>query len=238
MKKEKHKELVFGLLCGIVTIPVGCFFGGLMCKIPVLTLLYDLLPLIVFSAVAAVGLWLIPRICVRILIVLGFLIKVLIAFGFVLGMIELTLGFKPIEGTADILATFEICFRAAIVLAGAFPLLFLLSKLLSKPLGTLGNKLEINSRSTLGFLSSPASNVPTFEAMNEMDDKGIVLNAAFAVSVSFVLADHLAFTLAIDASYLFPMMAAKIISGISALLLAGFLFQRGRQKTVDKHPEM
>lgn len=238
LKKEKHGALIFGLLCGVVTIPIGCFFGGLMCRIPVLPLLLDLLPLILFSTLTAIGLWLIPNVCIKIFTVVGYFIKVLIAFGFVLGMIDLLLGVKVIEGIADVSVAVDICFRAAVVLSGAFPLLFLLSKLLSKPLGALGDRLKIGPKATLGFLSTLASAVPTFEMMNEMNEKGIVLNAAFAVSAMSVLADHLAFTLAFDPAYLFPMMAAKMISGVSALLLAGFLFQRGRQKTVDKRSEM
>ena len=32
-KKTQHKELLLGLLCGIVTIPVDCIVSGIICKI-------------------------------------------------------------------------------------------------------------------------------------------------------------------------------------------------------------
>ena len=237
LKKEKHPDLMLGLLCGIVTIPVGCFVGGLICRIPILPLLLDLLPLIIFSALTAIGLWLIPKICIRIFTVLGYLIKIMVTVGLVLGLIELLLGVKPIESTGNAIDAAYICLNAAAVLSGALPLLFLLSKALAKPMGALGNRLKINGQSTLGFVSTLASNVPTFEIMNEMDQKGTILNSAFAVSASFLLADHLAFTLAFDQSYLLPMMVAKIISGLLAFLFAILIYKRANNTLNQKEKE-
>ena len=226
IKKEKHNDLMIGLLCGVITIPIGCFIGGLICKISVLSLLIDLLPLIIFSLITAIGLWLVPNICVKIFIGVGFILKLMIAFGFILGGIDLLLGIKVIEDTADVLYAAKICLSAAFVMSGAFPLLFIISKVLSKPLNAFGNYLKINNKSTLGFISTLANNVSTFEIMNGMDEKGTILNSAFAVSASFLLADHLAFTLAFEPSYLLSMIVAKIISGLAALILAIFVYKR------------
>ena len=44
VRREQHRELFFGILCGIATIPVGCFVSGLCLGIGVLPLLLDLLP--------------------------------------------------------------------------------------------------------------------------------------------------------------------------------------------------
>jgi ethanolamine transporter len=75
--KEHHKEVLVGLLCGIVTIPVGCLIGGLIANVPPLSLLIDLLPLLLFSGLIALGLFKIPHVCVKIFGVIGFLIKAL-----------------------------------------------------------------------------------------------------------------------------------------------------------------
>ncbi len=230
LKKEKHKELILGLLSGIVTIPVGCLVAGFICKIPFLALIFDLLPLIIFAAIIAVGLLLFPNVCIKIFNVLGALIKIIITVGLVLGMIELLLGIKPIASAAPASEGALICLNAAVVMAGAFPLLFILSKLLSKPMELLGKALKIEKQSTLGFVSTLANNVSTFEMMNDMDKKGTVLNSAFAVSASFVLADHLAFTLAFEPSYLLPMTLGKIVAGISAILFALVIYKKVGKK--------
>ena len=228
IKKDKQNELMLGLLCGIVTIPIGCFVGGLICRIPIIPLFCDLLPLIVFSIIIALGLWKIPKICIKIFAGLGFVMTVMITVGLIFGLIELLLGTKVIDGTANAMEAAGICLNAAAVMSGAFPLLFLISKILSKPLECLGNKLRINRQSTLGFLSTLANNVSTFEIMNDMDQKGTVLNSAFSVSASFLLADHLAFTLAYEPSYLLSMMAAKMTSGLFAVLFSTLIYKRAK----------
>ncbi len=226
LKKEKHKELMLGLLCGIVTIPLGCFVAGMISDIPIGLLLLNLLPLLLFASIIATGLILIPRICIKIFNILGTVIKILITVGLCLGMLEFLLDFKPIAGLAPFEEGAVVCLNAAIVMSGAFPMLHILSKLLAKPIKKLGAFLKINEKSTLGFVATLANNVSTFEMMNEMDPKGTVLNSAFAVSVSFILADHLAFTLAFDATYLWMMMVGKLVSGIFAILFALIVYSR------------
>lgn len=226
LKKEKHKDLLLGLLCGIVTIPIGSFLAGLICKIPVGVLLLNILPLIIFALLVATGLLLIPSICIKIFNILGTVIKIIITIGLALGILKFLTGAELIKGLTSIEEGAIICLNAAIVMSGAFPLLKLISKVLSKPIKVLGKALKINEKSTLGFVSTLATNTTTFEMMNEMDSKGSVLNSAFAVSASFALADHLAFTLAFAPSYLFPMITAKIVSGIFAVIFASVIYNK------------
>ncbi len=234
VKKEKHKELMLGLLCGIVTIPLGCFVAGLLSDIPIGLLLLNLLPLLLFALIIATGLMLIPQVCIKIFDILGIIIKILITIGLCLGMLEFLIGFKLIDGLATFEEGAKICLNGAIVMSGAFPMLYILSKLLKKPIKKLGLFWGINEKSTLGFVSSLASNVSTFEMMDEMDSKGAVLNSAFAVSASFVLADHLAFTLAFDATYLWMMMIGKLVSGLFALIFSLIVYNRIGHRIVAK----
>ncbi len=233
VKAEKHPKMLLGFLYGIVTVPVGCFFAGLVCRLPIGLLLLDLLPLLLFSALIAAGLLLCPKICVRIFSVLGAGIKILITAGLLLGMIRFLTGFELIKGLATLEEGAAVCLNASVVMAGAFPFLYLLSKLLARPMRKLGTALSVNETSALGFVSTLATNVTTFEMMNEMDDKGVVLNAAFTVSAAFTFAGHLAFTLAYDASYIFPMIVGKLSAGALALLLAVFMEGRGKAKAKD-----
>ena len=62
--------------------------------------------------------------------------------------------------------------------------------------------------------------------MDNMDDKGVMLNSAFAVSAAFTFAGHLAFTMAFDASYLLPMIVGKLTAGFLALALAFLLYSK------------
>lgn len=233
VRKEHHKEMFLGLLCGIVTVPVGCFVGGLICGLPILTLLLNLLPIILLAAVIAVGLMLVPGICVKIFSVFGVCIKILITFGLALGILKFLTGLEPIPGLATIEEGAAVCLNAAIVMTGMFPLIFIVSKLLKKPLVKIGKAAGISELSAMGFVSSLATSMTTFEMINDMDKKGIMLNSAFAVSAAFTFAGHIAFTMAFPGSngmYITAVTVGKLVSGVCALAFAVLLYSKSQKK--------
>ena len=61
--------------------------------------------------------------------------------------------------------------------------------------------------------------------MDKMDQKGVMLNSAFAVSAAFTFAGHLAFTVAFDPSYLLPVIVGKITAGILSVIVAGIVYK-------------
>ena len=81
-------------------------------------------------------------------------------------------------------------------------MMYLVGKLLHKPLQKLSGGIGIDPTSAVAFTGTLVTNATTFGMMDRMNKKGVALNAAFAVSASFVFGDHLAFTMAYDARYL------------------------------------
>ncbi len=233
VKKEQHKELFFGLLCGVVTVPIGSFVSGLILKINPLLLLLDLLPLIVIAISVGLMLVFIPKICIKCFSCFGFFMKLLAIVGLVcaiftfLTKMEISPHFDTFENAA------LICANACVTLSGALPFMFIVSKLLSKPLGKMGSRIGVDGVSALAFLGSLVTNASTFGMMEKMNKRGVVLNAAFAVSASFTFGSHLAFTMAFDSSYVLPMMVGKIISGVFAVLLAFFVY-KGDERESEK----
>lgn len=230
VEKEQHGSLFLGLLCGVVAVPFGCFAAGLVCGISIGALLLDLLPIFLMAAVIAVGLMLRPMLCVKIFRAVGFFIKALVIVGLVLGVAEFVLGITIIESLAPVEEGAMICFNASMTLCGAFPLIAVISRLLGRPLRALSRRMGVNETSALGLVANLASNSTVFGMMHKMDDKGVVLNAAFAASAAFVFGSHLAFTKAIDASYLGAMILAKLVAGALALLLATVVYGRVKKK--------
>ncbi len=226
VEKKNHKALMIGILCGIITIPFGCAIVGLIMGLPIVALLLNLLPLLIFSGIVAIGLGCYTEITVKLFSILGILIKALITIGLLLGMLKEILGFEPVKGLASIKDAAWICFNASIFLAGAFPLMKLVSKLLKRPLKIIGKRLGVNEESAFGLVSTLVTNATTLEKMRNMDKKGITLNAAFLTSAAFTFGGHLAFTMAFDQNYLFPMIGAKLISGVFAFLLALVIYKK------------
>ena len=226
VKKEKHKDMLFGFLCGIVTIPIGCMIAGLLCDLSFLKIIVDLLPLFMLAAIISLGLLFASGITVKILKIFGVFMQTLITVGLGIGIFT----FLTKMPVVDLFDTLEnaalICVNACVTLSGAFPLMFVVGKILHKPMTGLGNKLGINSISALSFVSNLVTNATTFGKMNDMDRKGTVLNSAFAVSAAFTFGGHLAFTMAFDSAYVLPMIIGKLISGICGLMLAIILFKK------------
>ncbi len=231
VEKEQHRELLLGLLCGIVTIPLGCLVSGLMLKLPIIALLVNLLPLVLFSGLIAVGLLLCPEKCVKIFSIFGTFIKIIITIGLALAILKHLAGIELVKGLGTLQEGADICLNASAVMTGAFPLMFVLGKLLAKPMKKLGAKMRINETSVMGLLSSLATSMTTFGMMKEMDKKGVLMNSAFAVSAAFTFAGHLAFTMAFDAAYLPSVIVGKLVAGVLALLVAGVVCQRVGSKT-------
>ena len=226
VNKEHHKELMLGLLCGIVTIPVGCLIGGLFCPISIGALLLNAIPLVLFSAIIALGLIFAPNASIRIFKWFGVFISAVITFGLALGIIRFLTGFELIPGLATVEEGAAICLNAAVVLSGSFPLMYVLAKVLGKSLKKIGAKIGINEHAVVGIVSGLASSATTFGLMEKMDKKGVVLNAAFSVSGAFILGGHLAFTLAFDGTYIFPVLFGKFIVGILSLFVANAVYRK------------
>lgn len=233
VEKEHHSSMLLGFLCGIVTIPVGCFVSGLVCALPMKTLLWNLLPLILFSGLIACGLFFFPMKCVKIFAVFGTGMKILITIGLALGILRYLTGIEILPGLASLEEGGLVCLNASAVMSGAFPLMFLLSKLLAKPLQKVGARIGINETAALGFVSSLATSVTTYGMIGKMDRRGIVLNSAFAISGAFTFAGHLAFTMAFDMNYVFPMIVGKLVAGVSAVFLAVIIDRKTAEKSAE-----
>ncbi|MBO5221322.1 MAG: ethanolamine utilization protein EutH [Clostridia bacterium] len=230
VKKERQKDVLLGLLCGIVTIPVGCLAGGMAYGISLTKLIINLLPLLLFSAIIALGLIFVPNLCVKIFTGIGYLIKALITVGLAVGIVHLLTGYTPIENITPLMEAGEIVINAAVVMSGAFPLLHIISKLLSKPLKRLSEAKHIPPTSIMGILSSLATSATTFCDIKNMDSKGAIINSAFAVSGAFLLTDHLAFTLSFEESYLPAVLIGKAIAALFAVGVAFLLTNRKKNE--------
>ncbi len=228
--QKQHNMLAYGLLCGIATIPAGCIFAGFICGISIGVLMVDILPLLILAVVIGTGLILIPDFCVKAFKVLGFIMKLLIMLGLIIGVVNFLAKEELLRGMGTLEDGVMICINASVVMSGMFPLLYLVTKLMKKPLKRLGKITKMNDAGMMGMVSSLATNITAFGNMSSMDSKGVMLNSAFAVSGAFTFAAHLAFTMAFDANYLLPVIAGKLFAGLLAVVLANLVFKRVQEK--------
>ena len=223
---EDRPALAKGILCGIVTIPVGILVGGLVAGFPLAMVLRNLTPIVLIAVLIAFGLWRSERLMIRLFTAFGKLITALITAALALAIFQELTGLTIISGLAPLSEGFEIVGEIAIILAGAFPLVHLVTKLLQKPLLRLGSVLRINDRAAAGLVATLANSIATFGLVKEMDPRGKVINIAFAVSAAFVFGDHLGFTAGFAPQMLPAMIAGKLAAGVAAVAVAILLTRK------------
>ena len=146
-----------------------------------------------------------------------------VTIGLAAAIFEELTGWALIPGLAPLSEGFATVGAIAIVLAGAFPLVKVLTRVLSKPLTTLGQKIGINDAAAAGLIASLANSIATFGMVKDMNPRGKVVNIAFAVSAAFVFGDHLGFAAGFAPEMLGAMIVGKLAGGLSAVALALWL---------------
>ncbi|WP_085169143.1 ethanolamine utilization protein EutH [Brachyspira hyodysenteriae] len=235
INKEDHKYLALGIASGMITIPIGAFVGGLAAGYGIIFLIKNLIPIIIVSILLTLGLMFIRDILIKVFDIFSKILIIIIIVGLALSIIESLLGITIIKlninneivTMAPINESIITVANIALVLAGAFPLVFVLTKLASKPLEILGMKLGMNKSGAAGLVATLANNIPMFNLIKDMNNQGKIINFAFAVSASFTFGDHLGFTAGYAGgeyrNMIFPMIVAKLVGGITAIIVAYFV---------------
>lgn len=253
LEDRDHKYMALGIMSGILTVPVGTFITVIaltsvgtpvrdeisttaestfsMATVPLSTILLNLIPLVVFVGLIALGLYLFPDRMIK-----GFMwfgrfmdagIKIVLAlaiteyftgvFSTVLG----TWGFDPIiADTEDQFRALEIAGYIGIMLSGAFPMVYVIRTRLARPLGVIGQRFGISAEGSAGILAAAANIIALFHMVKKIPPKDKVLCIAFAVCAAFLLGDHLAFTANFQPNMILPLMLGKLGGGLLAIALA------------------
>lgn len=226
LEERDRPAMAKGILCGIVTIPVGVLVGGLAAGFPPVMVIKNLAPIVVIAVLIALGLWRAESAMVRGFTVFGKVVVAVVTLGLAAAIVEALTGLVVIPGMAPISEGFQTVGTIAIVLAGAFPLVLVLTKVLQKPLMAVGRKLGINDAAAAGLIASLANSIAAFGMVREMNPRGKVVNIAFAVSAAFVFGDHLGYTAGFAPEMIGPMIAGKLAGGVSAVALALWLTRK------------
>ena len=223
LEERDRPAMARGVLCGLVTIPVGVLVGGLTAGFGLGMVLRNLLPIVLFGALIALGLWRAENAMIRGFAAFGRGVVAVITLALAAAIFEELTGFVIIPGLAPLSDGFEIVGEIAIVLAGAFPLVYVVTKVFHRPLMRLGKVLGINDPAAAGLVASLANSIATFRLVKDMDERGKVVNIAFAVSAAFVFGDHLGFAAGFAPEMILPMILGKLAGGIAAVAVALFV---------------
>lgn len=223
IKKEDQYFFTKGILSGMITLPIGSIVGGILLGINISELMINLIPIILMSLVLAIGLIKWPEKLIKGFGLFSKLIVAIGSFGLIISIFERISGIVIIPGMEPFDEGLKIVGSIAIVLCGAYPMMYLVTKVFKKSFSKIGEKIGIGENAVAGIIVSLANNVPAFIMMKDMDQRGKVICSAFAVSGAFTFGGQLGFVASIDKTVIVPFIASKLVAGISAVLLATLL---------------
>ncbi|MDR2800699.1 MAG: ethanolamine utilization protein EutH [Desulfovibrio sp.] len=222
IRLEDRPFLAKGILIGMITIPLGCLAGGAVAGYPLMWMVRNLIPVLIVAVAIAVGLAVAQNLMITLFLWFGKFVIAFLTVALILAGIEGATGKVWLEGMAPIGEGFAVIGSIAVVLAGAFTLVHLMTKFLGGPLTKIGGVLGINKEAAAGMVATMANNIAMFSILKDMDDRGKVINVAFAVSAAFVFGDHLGFTAGANKDMIFSVVVGKLVAGITAVIVASF----------------
>lgn len=197
-------------------------------------LLRNLMPLILFCIAMAAALRYFPNMMVRLFLKLGQFMYISVVLVLVASIVQYFTGFFSAVfggwGFAPIIADAEDQFRAleiagyiGLMLCGAFPMVYLLKRFMSKPIEKVASRFGISGVGAAGMLASSANIIAMFRLVSDMPPKDKVLVIAFSVCAAFTFGDHMAFSANFQPSLILPLMIGKLSGGLIAMVLAYWL---------------
>ena len=236
--KKDRSILACGILCGLVTVPLGCLTGGLGMgltpySLNLLALIQNIIPVTIIAVLIAIGLWFKPEAMMNGFDKFGAVVTAVITVCTVVAVFQYQTGIRfPLaeimvaedaNGMSPLKESLITVGNIALVLIGAFPMVEWIKRTFRKPLMSFGKLLGVDETASAGFVANLANNIPVFNMVKDMTPKGKLLNISFAVCAAFVFGDHLGFTAGVNQDMILPVIVAKLTCGICALILANLL---------------
>ena len=232
VRKEYRPYFATGVLIGVITIPINLLVGGLAAGYALDMIFWNALPILLLSLFIAVSLWKAQKTTIRVFEIIGALISCIATVGFAIGIIQELTSLTVIPGLSSVLDGIKVVGSVAIVLCGAYPMLYLISKAANRPIQRVGRLLGVDDVAVSGILGGFANIMPVLNSCNRMSPAGVVVATAFAVSGTCTFGDHLGFVASVDRSMIVPMILSKLASCFAAILIATVLCRKKQFSTV------
>ncbi len=221
---------VKGVLAGITTIPLGMVVGGIMMGIGAREIFQNIYPVVIFVGLIIFGLYKAKLKMIRIFKIIGNFVVKLSSLGLILGIFNYFFDWQILPGMLSIEEGAIIILKIGIILSGAYSMFYLISNALEKSLSKIESRTGLDQYSILGIFSSLANCIPMLGIYDKMNTRGKILNAAFAVSGSFVFGGQLAYISSVSPSTVNPFIVSKLVAGLSAVFMATLLIKIEEKK--------
>ncbi len=141
--------------------------------------------------------------------------------GFFTDVLHLSWEFAPLMADEeDTFRAIELLGSIAMMLTGAFPMVTLIQKYLSKPLEKLGRFAGLEAEGSVGLVACLPNGLALFPFIKNMRPKDKVICLAFLTCGGYCLGDFIAFNVNFQPNLLVPVFIGQIGGGIIGILFA------------------
>lgn len=195
----------------------------------------NLIPLIIICILLALGLKFFPNGMVKGFQVFGKLMTgaltlVVVACilqhytGLFTDVLHIGWGFDPILADEEnVFRAVELLGTIAMMLTGAFPMVTLIKKYLSKPMERLGRLAGLDATGSVGLVACLPNGLALFPYIKDMRPQDKVTVLAFLVCGGYCLGDFIAFNVNFQPNLLLPVFIGQISGGVIGILFAKLL---------------
>lgn len=254
-----HKDFALGIMIGFLSIPFGVFVSCLiailspvsiretistqgvgthMLTLDILFVLYNLLPLFIFSLAISLGLYFAREIMIKIFRGFGYIIDVWCKVFLALFLIEHFSGFFshyfggfPFDAvfadSTDQVRALEIAGYTGLMLSGAFVMCYLLNLFLESK-RELFTHFRIDVTLISGIMACSSNVLVGYPMLAQMASDIRIKVIAFSVCGGFLLGDHLSFSANFQPSLIVAVSVGKIVGGILSIYLTRFFMTNDR----------
>lgn len=195
--------------------------------------LINILPILVFCIILAVCLKLFPKAMVKVFQIYGKILLGALTLIFAASVIEyytgifsstVGWGFDPMFG--DELISFrsvETLGSIAMMLSGAYPMVYLIRKFFGKALAKAGGKIGLDEAGSASLIAGMANAIALFGLVKEMNPKSKVMALSFVVCAGYCIGDFLAFNMNFQPNMMIPVLIGQFGGGLIGLIIARIL---------------
>lgn len=214
IRSEERPLFTRGILIGLAALPASLITGGLMLNLPIGTILWNSLPILLISLVLAVGVIKKPDAMMKGFQFFARIIQIIATFGLMMAAMTHLTGIAIFPSMSPLLDAMKTVSSICIVMLGSMPLAELIQRIMKVPFTRLEQLTGLNGASSTGLLLGLFTATPALAMIPDMDKRGKVVVSACLVSCVCVLGAHFAFTTGLEPELVPALLTAKIVGGL------------------------
>lgn len=224
LDRAEHASAIKGFIAGMIMIPTGIIAAEIMIRMEILMFIRQFVPILILCGLIAVGLAFCPSHLIKVFTIFGRIVQASLNILFFIACACVFVPGADYVSADTVESAVFIVFKSAVVISGALVMSQVILRFFRSKIRKLGEKIGVNEVSIIALLMNCATSLAVIPLYSRMDEKGKLINSAFAISGCFVLGGSLGFMSSVADGYTVAVfVVSKFVSGICSILLVSRL---------------